>query len=484
MEALKENDTFQLVKRPQSQSVIGGRWVYARKMLNDQNIFKARYVAKGYSQVHGVNYHETFSPTARLTSIRVLMNLAATEKLKVHQMDVKSAYLNSKIDCEVFVEQPQGFRILNSDGKPLVLKLNRSLYGLKQSGRMWNSLLHSFLVGESFVRSDADNCVYTKHTESSKLIIIVWVDDIIIASSDSDDMDRIKQSLSRRFRMKDFGCIKSFLGIDFEFVGQDVKMNQKKYTETILQRFKMDDCNPKQIPCDMNTAKLEFDDDSEMLPDSKPYREIVGSLIYLMTCTRPDICYLVTKLSQHLDKPRVSHFNLAKFVLKYLKGTKETCLTFRGDTDISLTSFSDSDWGSSIDRKSITGFCFNLSSNSSFVSWKSKKQQTIALSTCEAEYMAATQAIQEGLFVRQLISDMLKCEPMPVNLFVDNKGAIDLAKNPVHHHRTKHIDVKYHFIRHHVNEGTVLIHHIPSAENPSDLFTKPSTKIRIEKFFK
>ncbi|KAF2346694.1 hypothetical protein FHG87_022550 [Trinorchestia longiramus] len=244
----------------------------------------------------------------------------------------------------------------------------------------------------------------------------------------------------------------------------------------------MSDCNPKSIPCDPSANKLDVSSDSENLCDPKLFREIVGSLIYLMTCTRPDICYVVTLLSQHLTRPTNAHLNLCKFVLKYLKGTILFSLRFvKSEDPMQITGFSDSDWGGSSDRKSISGYVFKSSSSSSLISWKSKKQNIVALSSCKAEYIALTYAVQGAIFLKQLLCDMDGYDE-PVGIFVDNRGAIDLAKNPVHHQRSKHIDIRYHFIRAIIQDNKAVLSFVPSEENMADMFTKPVTRQSLLKF--
>lgn len=481
--SLEDNNTYELVPVPQDRAVVGGRWVYAVKLgPNNEEKFKARYVAKGYSQIENIDYQETFSPTARITSVRMLMQLAVQKNFVVHQMDVKTAYLNANIDCELFVEQPEGFVKTNKSGDQLVCRLNKSLYGLKQSGRNWNNVLHDFLVSLGFVQSFCDHCVYTRHRSDSCAIIIVWVDDLIISASDMNTVNDVKCSLSQKFKMKDLGQLNWFLGIEFQFEDDCIKMNQTKYLERILHRFKMIDCNPKLIPCDIGVDK-NVSSDSKILDDPKLYREIVGSLIYVMTCTRPDLCYVVSKLSQYMSKPTNANLNLSKFALKYIKGTLDDCLTFKRSCDnLDLIGFCDSDWGGSIDRRSISGYCFQLNKEGPLISWKSKKQNCVALSSCEAEYVSMTFAIQESKFLQQLLVDMLGCSKLLVNLHVDNQGALELAKNPVHHQRSKHIDVKYHYIRSQIQNSSVILHYVPTDENIADIFTKPVNRTKFNKF--
>lgn len=217
MHSLKENNIFTLTNLPEGKKAVGGRWVYAIKTNVDASEkYKARYVAKGYSQKMGVDYAETFSPAANMASVRVLMQKAAQENLLLHQMDVKTAYLNAPIDCEIYMEQPEGYKVKSHTDTELVCKLERSLYGLKQSGRNWNKLLHEYLTQNKFQQNQADHCVYTREKQNEKVIIVIWVDDLIIAASDENAMKVTKEMLTARFKMKDLGKLKHFLGIDFE----------------------------------------------------------------------------------------------------------------------------------------------------------------------------------------------------------------------------------------------------------------------------
>ena len=482
MQALKNNNTYDVCEVPNNRTVVGGRWVYAVKEgPGNEEKFKARYVAKGYSQVENVDYNETFSPTARMTSVRILMQLAAQEDLNVHQMDVTAAYLNADIDCEIYVEQPDGYCEFNSDGKKLTWKLNKSLYGLKQSGRNWNFVLRDFLLENNFIQSMNDNCVFVKEIGLDKIYIIFWVDDIIIAAKSLNFISDVKYLLNNRFQMKDLGRISWFLGIKFEFQSGCIKMNQSKYINKLLNRFKMSDCNPRTLPCDISINKSNFEDSKELV-DCKLYREIVGSLIYVMVCTRPDLSYVITKLSQKMSNPTLAYLNIGKNVLRYLKGTVNYSLVFnKSDDQLKLFGYCDSDWGGSEDRKSLSGFCFQLNQISSPVTWKCRKQSTVALSSCEAEYVSFTYAIQEANFLRQLSIDILGND-YSVELFVDNQGAINLAKNPVHHQRSKHIDIKYHYIRDEIQRGNIILKYVPSGENMADIFTKPPTMNKLQKF--
>lgn len=327
MQSLEEKETFELTPLPKGKQVLGGRWVYALKVDSDgSDQYKARCVAKGYNQKAGMDDEETFSPTADMTSVRVLMQKAAQENLILHQMDVKTACLHAPIDCEIFIEQPQGYEKRSKTGEKLVCHLKKSLYGLKQSGRLWNTVLHSYLCQNGFEQNSADHCVYTKEKQGEKLILIIWVDDIILAASSDNVMLDVKQILTQRFKMKDLGALKHFLGIDFEQTDGRIKMSQEKYVKKVLERFEMQDCKPRETPCE---PKPDYTENAEKLKQSRQSREAVGSLIYLATCTTPDISYVVSKLSQHFSEPTVEHWNTVKHVFRYLQGTTEQGLNFK-----------------------------------------------------------------------------------------------------------------------------------------------------------
>jgi len=379
------------------------------------------------------------------------------------------------------MDLPDGFG-LRSAGceQKLCWKLRKSLYGLKQSGRNWNAMLHSFLVAQKLSQSDSDHCVYTRNEGSLIVIVIIWVDDIIVASNSNCMIDSIKDSLKQAFKMKDLGRISHFLGIDFEFRDGAIRINQSKFIEKIIKRFDMLDCKPRILPCDLCVANLTSVSSSN-LKCAKLYREIIGSLIYVMSCTRPDLCYVVSRLSQFMNQPTEAHLNIAKNVLRYLKFTADYSLTFRKSSTIELFGFCDSDWAASESRKSISGYCFKLSSESAMVSWKSKVQSSVALSSCEAEYVAMSVAIQEIMFLRQLLNDF-NVEVSVVGLRVDSQSAIAVAKNPVHHQRCKHIDTKYHFIRQEVQSGNVSLIYVQSQDNLADPFTKPVARPKLAKF--
>lgn len=391
------------------------------------------------------------------------------------------------IDCVVYLEQPEGFEKVGKNGEKLVCKLRKSLYGLKQSGRNWNNLLHSYLLQEGFTQSQVDYCVYTRFMQNEKVVMVVWVDDMMVAACSIRTLTSTKKILCNRFRMKDLGKLHNFLGIEFVHEVDCIRMNQSKFLCKILEKYGMANSKPRSTPYEPDVCKT-CDSDSNCEPvDAKLYRGIVGSLIYAMTATRPDLSFIVTKLSQYMANPNSNHLTAAKHVLRYIKGTVEFGLCYRKvNSSLKLLAYCDADWGASVtDRRSITGFAFQLSNDSSLISWKSTKQKTVALSTCEAEYMSLSAATQEAKFLLQLLNSFKLGGPFnSVLMHVDNQGALALAKNPVQHQRSKHIDIRYHFVRLDVQKGLVQLTYVPSDSNIADVFTKTLGKAKLMNFVK
>ena len=483
IDSLEANDTFTVVQRPEGKHVVDGKWVYNVKEANDEVRFKARYVAKGYSQVQGINYDETFSPTVNMTSVRILAQLAVQYDMSIHQMDMKTAYLNAPIEHELYVEMPKGYASV-SMRQSQVWRLNKSLYGLKQSGRNWHLFLKSFLEDScGFKQSVADPCVFTKTKGDSMVILLVWVDDILIATNDERSLKEIKDKIKSSFKVTDFGKLSYFLGIQFSFDQDSIRMDQSRYIEKILSRFGMADCKAQKTPCEM---KLQFSEQALPFEDNSLYREVIGNLIYLMTSTRPDIAFVVTKLSQFLVNPTVEHYACAKRVLRYLKGTADQALTFTKSDHLALSGYTDADWANSADdRKSISGYCFTLNpKRGGLISWRSKKQPIVALSSCEAEYIALCYATKEGIFLRQVLRD-IGVTSSGIEKFTihgDNQGTLALVKSHVKRERSKHIDIKYHFVRHHFDQGSLALMYVSSSDNFADMFTKAVGNRKLSDF--
>ncbi|KAI5708540.1 hypothetical protein M8J77_024816 [Diaphorina citri] len=462
----ERNKTWEVCTLPAGKKPVKSKWVFKTKLLSDGSIdkHKARLVAKGYSQKEGIDYDEIFAPVVRYNSIRLLLALAVEQNLEVDQMDVVAAFLHPKLEEEIYMELPDG----SFGGK--YCRLLKSIYGLKQASRVWNLELDSFLKELNFVQSKYDPCVYLRKQGNSCIYIAVYVDDLLIFSNDKSDKKKLKDNLMNRFQMKDLGKAHYILGYRIQYVDHQLTLDQTKYVEELLERFNMKDCNGVKTPMDPNqvfTPDMCCQSEAEKL--DVPYQEAIGSLLYLSQGTRPDITYAVSFLSRFNHNYGQAHWNAVKRIFRYLQQTKHYKLTYK-KSDRALYGYSDADWASdTCDRKSTTGYVFMLSSGP--VCWSSKKQPTIALSSTEAEYMALTNAIQEGLWLKGLLSE-LHCTQDSVVIYGDNKGAIDLSKNAKYQARTKHIDVKHHFIRDHVQKGTIKILRVSTKEMVADVFTK------------
>ena len=479
-DALILNETWELVPLPPGKEIIGGRWHYQLKPDQDNVVlFKARYIAQGYTQRMGLNFIDTYAPTAKFTSMRILSNDSAQDALLLHHADVVTAYLNAEIDFdEVYVRQPPGY-IQNPN---LVCKLRKAIYGLKQAANRWHLTIVEFMESQNLVATVMDPCVFVRKSESSTLIILLWVDDLIIAASDQKTLNDFKTNFAQRFKIKDLGPLTWFLGIQFKVCKDSVSLDQSLYVKTLLSRFNANDMTPCSIPCDPSIYEL-LREPSPLLENPTVYREMVGSYIYLMTATRPDLAYIVTLLSRFMQKPTKMHLKIARGVLRYLKATIDHKLTYvKSEDPLKIVGHSDSDWASDNDFQSISGYVFKLNENSALISWRSGKQSLVAASSTEAEYIALFHACSEALFLRQLIGEMHNTKPQTVQIFGDNIGSIKLADHQAYHKKSRHINIKFHFIRNYVANKSIKITYIPSKMNMADMCTKPVKSPNIKNF--
>ena len=456
-----ENKTWLLVKREPGMKVLPCSWVYTIKTdAEGQKTYKSRLVIGGNHQTFGLDYNETFAPVVKYTTVRLALAIATYLNWEVHQMDFVTAFLNASVDEQIFMRQPAGFEV---DGPDTVCKLSKSLYGLKQAPRRWNEMFDECLLSLGYLRGTADTSIYLKNG----IIICVYVDDIILLSPFMDFIDEFKSQISRKFKVKDLGPLKLILGMRWT---RDRKqgtsfLSQEEYTLSILERFGMADCKPVSTP-----AVKPDEVESPALKDNLTYMEIVGSLIHLSNLTRPDISFAVNYQARFMQKPSEADLIAVKRIMRYLKGTAAYGLNYCS-TGSTLVGYSDADWAGDKDsRRSTSGYAFQLGKN--LISWSSKKQSTVALSSSEAEYMASSFATQELIWLKALIKEIKFKIPVPI-LKQDNQSSIALAKNPVHHPRTKHIDIRYHFIRERVLNSELQLEFCPTTEMAADMLTKP-----------
>jgi hypothetical protein len=476
IQSINKNKTWNLVKLPVGHKPIGLKWVYKVKRNAKGEIvkYKARLVAKGYVQKKGVDYEEVFAPVAKLDTVRLILALAANRGWEVHHLDVKTAFLNGELIEDVYVSQPEGF--VKKGDEQMVLKLSKALYGLKQAPRAWNVKLDGSLKKLGFKKCSSEPAVYTRGVGLSTIILGVYVDDLIVTGGDPEEIAAFKMQMTSEFEMSDLGKLSYYLGIEVEQNEDYIAIKQAGYAKKVLEQFGMSECNATKYPMDPN-ARLDADKQGERI-DATKYRRVIGCLRYLLH-TRPDLSFSIGMASRFMEKPTVKHLNAVKQILRYLKGTMNFGLVYTQEKRTeTLVGYTDSDVGGDIvSRRSTGGMAFYL--NGGLVSWSSYKEKTVALSSCEAEFMAATAAAKQAMWLRNLLGQITGAEPKAVNLFVDNNSAIALMKNPVFHGRSKHIDIKYHFIRECVERGQIAVKKVNTLEQKADALTKPMSAIKL-----
>lgn len=467
LQCFKDNDAWELSDAPKDGRVVQCKWVLRKKYDSENKVrFRARLVAKGFSQVEGVDFTETFSPVVRHTTLRLLFALSVQLNLNTTHLDVTTAFLNGTLEETVYMQIPKGFSEKTQNGQ--VLKLKKAIYGLKQSSRAWYKKVDECLLSIGYIRSKIEPCMYTKMKDQFKTIVALFVDDFFVFSNDTNETKHLKHVLTSHFKIKDLGEIKKCLGVNItvDKSKQTIILSQKDYIDQLLHKFNMSQCKPAQTPMEtkLNVSK------NEHCVGNFPYQQIIGSLMYLAVLTRPDIAYTVGFLSQFNNCYSKEHCSYVKRLLRYLKCTKDYGLKYSANGSSILEGFVDADWGGNvIDRRSYTGICFTLSG--CVISWETKKQNTVALSSSEAEYMAITEACKEAIYLRNLQYEITQ-KLYTIDIFNDNQSAQKLTENPVFHKRTKHIDIKYHFCRECVANNIVNVRYLPTAEMPADLFTK------------
>lgn len=481
MESFRKNQVLEgVLPLPKGKKAIGCKWIYKRKDDNSELggiRYKARLVAKGYAQKEGVDYNEIFSPVVKHTSIRVLLSAVAHGDLELEQLDVKTAFLHGDLEEEIYMRQPEGYKVEGKEDH--VYRLRKSIYGLKQSPRQWYKRFDSFMLKHGYSRSEYDCCVYIRKLPGGEYIyLLLYVDDMLIASKSKVEIDRLKSQLGKEFEMKDLGAARKILGMEIrrERTNGTLFLSQKSYIERVVQRFGMQDAKSVTTPLAphfrLSGKQSPTTAEEKALMEKVPYASAVGSLMYAMVCTRPDISQAVSVVSRFMANPGKAHWEAVKWILRYLKGTGNTGLCFGGDT-CRVNGFVDSDYAGDLDRRrSTTGYVFSI--HGAPVSWRSMLQATVALSTTEAEYMALAEGVKEALWLWGLLGDF-GIKQDRVDLWCDSQSAIHLAKNQVHHARTKHIDVRYHFVRDVIEEGDISLMKVHTDENPADMLTKVVT---------
>ena len=482
------NNTWTIVKLPPEKMVVASKWVYRIKHNADGSVerFKARLVAKGFTQRPGIDYFETFASTMRHATIRVILALAAIEDLHLRSVDVSHAFINSEIDTEVYMAQPCGFV---QHGPEYVCKLNKSIYGLKQSPRLWGEKLGSAMKELGFTKAYSDPSLYIYDRDNVKVIVPVFVDDITLASKSDAALDKFVVDLGKYFKLRDLGPTSLLLGVEITRNRADriIYLSQRQYILNKLDEFKMTDCNPVGTPMlpGLKLSSEQSPQTSEEKEEMKeiPYINAVGSLLYLAILTRPDIAYTASVLARFNSNPGKAHWQAVKHLFRYLKGTVDLKLAYGPDPTIGddrFITYCDSDHGGNKDNgKSTTGYMVKLGSG--VVCWSSKLQPIVTLSTTEAEYVAGVAAGKEICWVQNLLGELGYTASTPSKLYIDNQSALSVAKNPEHHGRMKHLDLCYYWLRDKVQTNTLQPLYQPTGDMPADLLTKALPKPQVLK---
>jgi histone deacetylase 1/2 len=478
--ALRQTGTWTLVPRPRHVNLVGCKWIFKTKHRPDGSIdrHKARLVARGFTQQHGIDYGDTFSPVVKPATVRLVLSLAVSRGWSLRQVDVSNAFLHGYLTEEVYMQQPPGFE--DSQFPSHVCKLQRAIYGLKQSPRAWYSRLSERLLQLGFKASKADTSLFVFTQGGVQLYMLVYVDDIVIAGSSPVAIDRLVAALSASFPIKDLGALDFFLGLEASCNSGGMSLTQRKYALDLLHRVNMENCNSASTP--LATGEKLSRDSGHVLGTNNAtrYRSVVGGLQYL-TLTRPDISFAVNKVCQFLSQPTEVHWEAVKRILRYVKGTINTGLQFRRSPSTGISVFTDADWAGYVDdRRSTGGFAIFVGPN--LISWSSKKQPTVSRSSTEAEYKALANGTAEAMWVESLLKELgVKQQRSPI-LWCDNLGATYLTANPVFHARTKHIEIDFHFVRERVAAGALQVRFISSGDQLADVFTKPATQQMLSRF--
>ena len=403
MQSLREHQVWELVDLPEGRTPIKCRWRYVIKRDTDNRPirFKSRIVAKGFSQIYGVDYDETFAPVARLDTLRLLLNLAAIFDMEVHCIDMKTAFLHGSLDEEIYMEQPEGFVEKGNEDK--VCRLLKAIYGLKQAGRQWFTRLRNSMKKWGFSEFIAgDIALFNKINDTGEVtIVLVYVDDMSIFASTMAQVDAFKKDVSTEYKFADMGEITQYLGLHItrDRKNRTFAIDQSHYIEKMIERYELKTATPKKTPLATSLKLVASESPTTDPALQRRYQSIVGSLMYAMLGSRPDICFAVNKLSQFGSNPDEEHLAAAIRVLQYLKSTQDMRLLYDGNNGSELIGYSDADWASDPDtRRSTTGYVFQI--NGGTIAWATQKQRTIALSSTEAEYMALSETAKHSQFLR------------------------------------------------------------------------------------
>ena len=470
LEQMKKNNVWEICdSAPPNTKIINSRWIFKKKTdINGKTIYRARLVAKGFQQTVGVNYEETYAPVTSIDTIRLAIANAAANNYYIQQVDITTAFLNSTLKEDVYMKIPDGMVSIPNK----ILKLNRSLYGLKQSPKNWNENFSEKLKANGFEVSESDNCLFKKKIQNDEEVsIILYVDDMLIISPNLNQINSIKNLISKHYEIKDLGRAKKFLGIQLDYSDNGILIHQTQYAQNLLKKFGMNESKSCKTPAQPNIKLLKSSTDDDLI-DETYYRSIIGGLMYLTNLTRPDISFAVNYAARFCSNPNKTHLGYVKHILRYLNSTSNLGILYKNKKSSCLKFFSDSDYGSDlVDSKSTSGIISTY--NDSPISWRSIKQRVVALSTAEAEIIAATTLIKTALHINDIykfITNNNKNETLQI--FGDNNSANLILTNNIITNRTKHIRIKFSFVKDLIDKNIIKLNRIDTNDNLADIFTK------------
>ncbi|EIW72190.1 hypothetical protein TREMEDRAFT_26944, partial [Tremella mesenterica DSM 1558] len=466
---IESKKTWEETVLPVGRRAIDSRWVFAIKHDADGNVikYKARLVAKGFSQQPGIDFEETYAPVSRMVSLRLLLTIAAAYDLELHQADVEGAYLNGKLQEEIYMRYPEA--MVRKPGCD-VLRLKGSLYGLKQSARVWWIELGNALSKNGFVRLESDWGMYYKPSDGQQgpIIVLAYVDDLVIAARNKTTITKLMSYLKSKWTMTEVGEMSQILGLKVvrDRTRKIIHLSQPAYIESVAKRFT---AAPRSYTTPLPTRPETVLVNSNVLDTSTGYLQVIGCLMWMAGATRPDICYAVRYLARSSAQPTQAHYDLALRVISYATHSKDLGLVLGGAIH-GLEGWVDADYaGCTETRRSTTGYLFKFCHST--IQWQSRRQATVAQSTLDAEYTATAEAAREATWLRTLLSELGMRQGCTI-LHCDNQGAILLASNPGTHARSKHIDVKHHYIRNKVHDGELKLEYVQSELQNADFLTK------------
>ena len=471
LESLRINGTWTLVDLPPGHKAITVRWLFKRKRNPDGTVerYKARLVVQGYKQVEGIDYDEVYAPVSSYSTFRVFLALVAKYGMVCENLDVKTAFLQGEIAETVYIAQPPGY---HQGSTKMVCLLHKAIYGLKQAPRAWHLKLKTELLRLGFVASDADASLYFHRSEQILVPLLSYVDDLLGSSVDPSKWQSLKRKLMGTFDMRDLGTTTSFLGMEIvrDLEKRTLRLTQRRLTTELVSRFGLTSAKGRSTPLDKSTKLVPTTPETALDTKQFAYSALVGSLQYLAHGTRPDIAQAVGLLARYSSNPSVQHWDAAKCVLRYLAGTPDMGITYAPEDADVLHGYCDADYAADLStRKCTTGYVFKVHGGA--VSWASRLQKSTALSTAEAEYMAASSAAQESIWLSRLLADF-EIETKPVLILTDNQAALHLTDNPITSQWAKHIDVRVHFAREKVELGDVTYKYCPTEHMVADMLTK------------